>query len=108
MLEDKELIELAMDAIEIELETFQWAFPDRSYNRGELNVDRDKKELHLVVWCPDNDDPYNEEVKPLLVSKPVTSQGPRVQIRDLIHEYLCHEADEQMWFGDDRPFYPHA
>jgi hypothetical protein len=104
---DKALIDLAMDAIESELETFQWAYPDRSENRGEIEVDRDDKQLNLIVWCRDNEDPDNEEVKPLRVTKPVTSQDARIQIRSIIHDYLCHEADEQMWFGEDRPFYPH-
>lgn len=107
VLEDKELIGLAMDAIETELETFQWAYPSRGDNRGELNIDRDNNLLQLVVWCRDNDDPDSEEVKPLLVTKPVTSQGAKIQIQSIIHDYLCHEADEQMWFGEDRPFYPH-
>lgn len=107
MLEDKELIDLAMDAIEVELETFQWAYPGRAENRGEIEVNRDNNLLQLVVWCRDNDDPGDEEFKPLLVTKPVTSQGAKVQIQSIIHDYLCHEADEQMWFGEDRPFYPH-
>lgn len=97
----------AMAAIEDELEMFQWAYPDRGENRGELEVDRDERRLVLVVWVRDNETPDDEAVKPLHVSQAITDQPARDQIRSLIHNYLTHEADEQMWFGDVRVFYPH-
>jgi hypothetical protein len=108
MIPDEDIITLSMDLITIELNTFQWAYPDRGENRGELYVDYDERKLVLVVWCRDNDDPDDEAIKPLNVTKDVTDEEPRHQIRSIIHDYLCHEADEQMWFDNDRPFYPHA
>lgn len=97
-----------IESIEEVLQTFQWAFPDRSTNRGEISVDRDSNEIVLEVWCLDNDDPDADEIKPLIVRKPLSDEDPHLQIRDIIHDYLCHEADEQMWFGNERLFYPHA
>jgi hypothetical protein len=102
-------IDIMMDAIDRELETFQWSYGlDRSDNRGEVYVDRDAKQLILEVWVADNDTPDDDTVKPLIVTVPIEAYiEPREQIRHLIHMYLCHEADEQIWFGEDRPFYPH-
>lgn len=101
-------IEDMMDALDEVLDKFQWAYPDRSQNRGEVEVDRDAEDLVLAVYVPDNDTPDNEHVKELLVSIPISlHQPPEDQIRDLIHMYLCHESDEQMWFGEERTFYPH-
>jgi hypothetical protein len=99
-----------MDMIDKELETFQWSFGlDRSNNRGEVSVDRDEHLLRLEVWVADNDTPDDPTAKPLIVTLPIsTYDDPQEQIRNLIHSYLCHEADEQIWFKDDRPFYPHA
>jgi hypothetical protein len=100
-----------MDEIERELETFQWSYGmNRADNRGEIHVDREECRLVLEVWTADNEQDENGDntLKPLNVSVPVTiHQGPRTQIRSLIHLYLCHEADEQIWFGDERPYYPH-
>lgn len=96
------------DEIDAELQTFQWAYPNRGENRGEVWVDRERNELVLEVWVLDNDNPDSDEVRPLIVRIPISEdEEPRSQIRKLIHGYLCHEADEQMWFGDDRPFHPH-
>lgn len=97
-----------MDAIEAELDTFQWAHPDRGdANRGEIHVDRETRRLHLTVWCRDNE-AADDDLHPLDVTQDIVlGESPREQIRDLIHGYLCHEADEQMWFNGDRPFYPH-
>lgn len=100
-------IDYMMDAIDAELEDFQWAYPDRGENRGEIHVNREEKKLHLVIWCRDNDDPGDESVHPLDVSKDITLDDARDQIRAIIHDYLCHEADEQIWFGNERPYYPH-
>jgi hypothetical protein len=99
--------ELTADDIEKVLDTFQWAYPDRGYNRGELHLDRGSMELVLEVWVPDNDDPDSDEAKPLIVRVPLDDEDPEDQIRNLIHGYLCHEADEQMWFGNERPYHPH-
>ena len=102
--------ESIMDAIDAELQTFQWSCgADRGNNQGEIYVDREDRKLHLRVWCFDNEDDDPEAwVQPLDVTQDIVlREGPREQIRDLIHGYLCHEADEQMWFGEERPFYPH-
>lgn len=96
-----------MNEIEEELKTFQWAYPDRGDNRGEVQVNHEEQKLVLIVWCRDNDDPDSDEIKPLIVTMPITDDDPQDQIRAIIHGYLCHEADEQMWFGEERPFYPH-
>jgi hypothetical protein len=103
-------LERTIHMIEQELDTFQWSFGlDRSNNRGEVSVDRDENLLRLEVWVADNDTPDDPEVKPLIVTLPINAYNePRDQIRNLIHSYLCHEADEQIWFGNERPFYPHA
>lgn len=109
MIADNEIIiDWIMDAIEHELETFQWSYGmNRADNRGEIHVDRENHKLVLEVWTADNDNPDDEELKPLLVSVEINDDSPRNQIRDLIHGYLCHEADEQIWFKDERPYYPH-
>jgi hypothetical protein len=100
-------IDKIMDAIELELDIFQWCYGiDRGNNRGEISLDRNEVKLILEVWVADNDS-EDDNIKPLLVSVDVTYEEPREQIRNLIHRYLCHEADEQMWFRDERPFYPH-
>lgn len=101
--------EQIMDAIAQELQTFQWSCgADRSQNRGEIWVDRYEKKLTMEVWVNDNEDPGDDKLKPLIVSQSVMEyRDPREQIRDLIHRYLCHEADEQIWFGEERPYYPH-
>jgi hypothetical protein len=103
-------IDWIMDLIDKELETFQWSYGlNRADNRGEVSVDREGERLRLEVWVADNETPDNDEAKPLIVTLPISPYiDPREQIQNLIHGYLCHEADEQMWFGDDRPFYPHA
>lgn len=92
--------------MEAVLDDFQWAFPDRSENRGEVYVEDDQ--LVLVVYVRDNESPDNEDVHPLRVTTDLNIyQDPQVAVRELIHMFLCHEADEQIWFGNERPFYPH-
>jgi hypothetical protein len=102
-------IEEMMDALERELDTFQWSYGlNRADNRGEVSVDRDTQRLRLEVWVADNDTPDDDTAKPLDVSIDISAyHDPREQIRNLIHLYLCHEADEQIWFGNERPYYPH-
>jgi hypothetical protein len=102
-------IDRLMDDIEHELDKFQWSYGlNRADNRGEVSVDRGAHLLRLEVWVADNDTPDDPEVKPLIVTIPIAPYiSPREQIRNLIHMYLCHEADEQIWFGNDRPYYPH-
>lgn len=101
-------IHKVMDGLEKELETFQWSYGvRRDQNHGEIHVDREGQRLVLEVWVADNEDERNDEVKPLNVSVDIDYHDPRDQIRSLIHQFLCHEADEQMWFGEERPFHPH-
>ena len=94
------------DALDEVLDTFAWAYQDRDQLRGEVHVDRDEHRLVLIVYVRDSDS-LDEEVAPLTVSAAITQAHPQDQIRELIHWYLCHEADEQMWFGQERVFYPH-
>lgn len=95
------------DAIDEALDTFQWS-RDRGNNFGEISLNRDAGRLHLVVYVADSDDPDDEETKPLDISQEVDLwDTPEVQIRAIVHWFICHEADEQLWFNNDRPFYPH-
>ena len=100
-------IKEAMMAIDEELETFQWAYPDRSENRGEVEVDFENQRLILRIWVRDNEDLEDETVQELVGSQDITYIDAQEQIRSIIHNFLCHEADEQMWFGEVRVFYPH-
>lgn len=59
--------------------------------------------LKLDVWCPDSESGVDI---PLAVFRRVDYRDAQSQIRQVIHDHLTHEADEQMWFGADRPFYP--
>lgn len=94
------------DALDAALWTFQWSL-DRANNHGEISLDRDEGRLSLHVNPQNSDDPDADNLS-LIISRPVDLwEDPKDQIRDLIHTYLCHEADEQMWFDGERPFYPH-
>ena len=98
---------MTRDELEAVLDTFQWGYPDRSANRGEVTVDEDGETLLLTVWTHDNQS-TDEHVHPLEVRQDIDwFSTPERVIRDLIHGYLTHEADEQMWFGEEQPFYPH-
>lgn len=91
--------------LETVLEDFQWAYPNRGENRGEVVVEGDN--LVLLVWALDSEDPESDELIPLRVATKIRPGiDARVQIRELIHFYLTHEADEQLWFSGARPFYP--
>lgn len=77
-------------------------------NFGEVYVDREEGKLRMSVYCADSDNPEDDLLQPLLVSVDVQLyEDPQQQIRELIHWHLCHEADEQLWFNQERPFYPH-
>lgn len=96
------------EELEIVIDDFQWAYPNRSENRGEVWVDPDTDELVLEVWTRDNENPDDERVKPLRSVVPIDEfMDARDQVRQIVHMFLAHEADEQMWFGEFRPFYPH-
>ena len=64
--------------------------------------------LELETWVTDSDT-LSPEIKPLSFTVPVDRfRLPEEQIRSMVHAHLCHEADERLWFGDDRPFHPHG
>lgn len=108
-----------------ELWDFQWSIT-RSENLGEIDVDYrdDSPSLVLSVWAVNNDNPDDGDyaLTPLLAVTPIDfpprlignpsdielQRWARQEIRRIIHMHLCHEADEQLWFGDhERPFHPH-
>lgn len=91
--------------------TFHYArgFNDEALGDVDLVIDGGKLALRLSVWVADNDNGHDATVKPLEVLMHVDRyQLPEKQIRQLIHTFLCHEADEQMWFGNTRPYHPHG
>jgi hypothetical protein len=86
--------------------TFQWSL-DRANNFGEVSLDRETQRLVLHTNPLDSDDPEGDALS-LILSRDIDfNVSPEQNIRDLIHFHLCHEADEQMWFNNERPFYPH-
>jgi len=94
------------DRLDAELDTFQWGFGDTVL--GEMVVDREAGNLVMTVYCSNTDTPDDPNVVPLKVTVSVNQfQDPKEQIRAVIHYHLCHEADEQMWFDNERTFYPH-
>ena len=98
-------------AIAEELWDFEWKY---AHNRGETVADwsiefDDQKVVVLrgTIYTYNNEDEEDEIVHPLSFFYPISSSDPREQIRETIHSFLCHEADEQMWFNGERPYYPH-
>ena len=87
---------------------FHWGRDgDEPTGRIELAVEDGTLCLELETWVADSDG-NSDAVKPLTVTVPVDAfRLPEEQIRALVHAHLCHEADEQLWFGDSRPFHPH-
>jgi hypothetical protein len=99
-----------LDDLEAELDTFSWAYPGGDQIRGEMSLNRDTERLELVVFVNDNDSPtgLDEDLLPLIVGCDVVYDvAPQQQIRALIHWFICHEADEQMYFAGERTFYGH-
>lgn len=90
------------------LDRFSWCYQDGDQTRGEVSIE-DGRMMLLVVWCEDNEaDAPGEGVQPLEVRQAIDfSESPEANIRNLIHGYLTHEADEQMYFDGQRIFYPH-
>lgn len=92
------------------LDTFQWAYQSREYNRGEVTLNRETGRLELVIFVSDNDDleGLDKETIPLVAGADFNPwKNPAVQVRELIHWFICHEADEQLWFDREQIFYPH-
>lgn len=92
------------------IDIFAWQRTGQDGTLGEIDIDYkqfpDGPRLRLLVWTPDNEN-GDDEPRALSVWAPIVDSDPREQIRNLIHIYLCHEADEQLWFGNDRPYDPH-
>lgn len=89
--------------------TFHWG-RDREEPFGTvgLTVRDGRLALELSTWVLDSDS-TESELKPLTVVGLVNHHDrPEEQIRRLVHGHLCHEADELMWFGTDRPYHPHV
>lgn len=100
------------DRLEEVLDTFQWAYQDREHNRGEISLDRDAGQLVLTIFVEDSEDEsWQHGETPLLPLEgrfPVdTYKDPQAMVRAVVHAYVCHEADEQMWFDNERVFDPH-
>jgi hypothetical protein len=100
------------DALDEALDTFQWAYQDRAHNRGEISLDRETGDLVLHIFVADSTDesydPQETSLVPLEGRYPVdTYKDPQAMIREAVHAYVCHEADEQMWFDNERVFDPH-
>jgi len=96
-----------LDDLDVVLGTFQWAYPNRDENRGELSLDRSTTELVLCIAVNDHDSP-DDDVLFLEGRCPVNFHlTPQENVRAAIHAFLCHEADEQMWFEGERIFHPH-
>lgn len=68
----------------------------------------DPDELCMRVWVFDTDDEEQDQpLVPLVARIPVDPDMPgEDQIRRLIHQFLCHEADERLYFNGERPFFP--
>lgn len=103
-------------ALEVELDTFE--LDSHLYGQmagdsfvAEVDGDGDVRVV-MTVWCADNnpDDPADDRVKSFAVSMTADlGMGAREWIRFMLHQWICHEIDETIYFGQDRsrPFYPH-
>jgi hypothetical protein len=100
------------DALDEALDTFQWAYQDREHNRGEIHLDRDTNKLILTIFVEDSEDEsWQHGETPLLPLEGRfevdMTKSPTEMIRAVVHAYVTHEADEQMWFNNERIFDPH-
>jgi hypothetical protein len=116
ILEVPDVPDTYFDRLDAALDTFQWAYQDREHNRGEIHLDREARdgagELVMSIFVADTADesydPQETPLVPLVGRYPVdTYKDPQAMIREAIHAYVCHEADEQMWFDNERIFDPH-
>lgn len=99
----------AADAINEVLWVFEWNYPD-GQQRGEMHIDTDEviPRLVLTIYVPDNDDAEDDRVKPLEATRDIERHThPAEQVRDLIHWFLTHEADEQLLINGVRVWDPH-
>lgn len=97
------------DELDAVLDTFQWAHANAEYNHGEVRLDRATGELVLTVYVEDSYDADADELVSLEGRTQINrALAPEEMIRQTIHAYLCHEADEQMLFNGKRIFDPHA
>jgi len=95
-------------ALDDVLDTFEWRAPGgNGETMGEVTLDRDRGLLVLSLHVRDTQT-SEEELVPLTGTVPVRLDVPPTrQVRDAIHMYLCHEADEQMFFNGKCLFDPH-
>jgi hypothetical protein len=99
-------LQLATRRIEAALWNFEWAGHDPAFHLEQQA--NGGVRLSMRIWVADTDDDEESEFKPLNVSQDVVDdESAEEQIRSLIHGYLTHEADEQLFFRGQRPFYPH-
>lgn len=105
---DPDDVQLARLFTEV-LWTFHWG-RDGEEPLGEVSLSvgpTGRLNVVLDVWIADSES-LDQDLKPAVVSMPVDRvQLPEEQIRQLVLHHLVHEADERLWFGADRPFYPH-
>lgn len=102
----------AYTKMEIAVNNFEWVIPGRpevhpvvSIEPNQAIRDPQYSMLVLTAYVPDNDHPEN--IGKTAWCMPINWYMPAdVQIRQLIHSFLMHEVDEQMWFSGQRTFYP--
>lgn len=102
-----------------EIEDILWNFEWKSPHYGSVGGDafffeeleNGRMRIGLTLYVVDSDeDPESEDfegVKALNSSINMDEYEPAPAfLQGFIHAFICHEADEQIWFGDERPFYP--
>lgn len=107
-----ELVRLKVRQIEDVLWTLEWKSPYFGDISGfefffdEL-ADASGVRMGMHLFVHDSDADEFEELHTLRTSVDVDPyEDAKQQVRGLIHGYLCHEADEQIWLDGERPFYP--
>jgi len=103
-------IALRVEEIARALWSFVWIdSEDPENSRGEVDVyvEDGRAMISLQTWVHDSEDLTNRNVQPLITTTAVDGTEAREQIRAIIHWHLCHEADEFMDFGGEKPFWPH-
>lgn len=106
------LIRMKVREIEDVLWTLEWKSPYYGDISGlefffdEL-ADGSGVRMGMTLFVHDSDDQGFNELHSLHTSVNVDPyEEAKQQVRGLIHGYLCHEADEQLWIEGERPFYP--
>lgn len=99
-----------------EIEDVLWTFEWKSPLFGDVSgcefyfdelADSSGVRMGMSLYVYDTNDDEAEELKPLNTSINVDAyEDAAQQVRGLIHGFLCHEADEQIWFDGERPYFP--